>query len=130
VAVPAPSPAATIIPTNSSSNPATPGTLDYIVLVSYGTPEQQFPVLLDNSFGTSLLRCKPCASGSHNCDPAFDMSRSSTFAHVLCGSPDCTTNCSDGSVCPFDDLYTGRWRPQKWSTNVAGGRVGFIAWSC
>jgi hypothetical protein len=92
VAVPAPSPAATIIPTNSSSNPATPGTLDYIVLVSYGTPEQQFPVLLDNSFGTSLLRCKPCASGSHNCDPAFDMSRSSTFAHVLCGSPDCPIN--------------------------------------
>jgi hypothetical protein len=107
VAAPAPSPAVTIIPTNGSSNPATPpGTLDYSVLVSYGTPEQQFPVFLDNSFGTSMLRCKPCASGSGDCDPAFDTSRSSTFAHVLCGSPDCPTNCSDGSVCPFDDLYT------------------------
>jgi hypothetical protein len=47
-------------------------------------PEQQFPVLLDtNSIGLSLLRCKPCTSGSNDCDPAFDTSRSSTFAHVL-----------------------------------------------
>jgi hypothetical protein len=102
--VAAPSPTATTIPANGSSNSRLPGALDYSVLVSYGTPEQQFPVLLDtNSIGLSLLRCKPCTSGSDDCDPAFDASRSSTFAHVLCGSPDCPTNCSGGSVCPFDN---------------------------
>ncbi|XP_066355006.1 aspartyl protease AED1-like [Miscanthus floridulus] len=107
VAAPAPSPAGTIIPADGSSDPATlPGALDYIVLVSYGTPEQQFPVLLDTSIGASLLRCKPCASGSDSCDPAFDTSPSSTFAHVPCGSPDCPANCSGGSACLFDDPYS------------------------
>jgi hypothetical protein len=33
-----------------------PGALDYTVLVSYGTPEQQFTMFLDtNSFGMSLI---------------------------------------------------------------------------
>ncbi|CAD6269399.1 unnamed protein product [Miscanthus lutarioriparius] len=101
----APSPAATIIPTNGSSDPR--GALDYIVLVNYGTPKQQFPVFLDTrSVGVSLLRCKPCASGSNDCDPAFDTSQSSTFANVLCGSPDCPTNCSGGSFCPLDGIYS------------------------
>ena len=101
----APSPAATIIPTNVSSDPR--GALDYIVLVNYGTPEQQFPVFLDTrSVGASMLRCKPCASGSNDCDPAFDTSQSSTFANVLCGSPDCPTNCSGGSFCPLDSIYS------------------------
>jgi hypothetical protein len=77
------------------------GALDYTVLVGYGMPEQQFPVFLGtSSSGMSLLRCKPCASGSDNCDPAFNTSRSSTFAQVPCGSPDCPTKCS-GSVCPL-----------------------------
>ena len=106
-AVAAPSTAATtIIPANGSSDSRLPGALDYSVLVSYGTPEQQFPVLLDTSIGASLLRCKPCTSGSDDCDPAFDTSRSSTFAHVLCGSPDCPTNCSGGSFCPLDSIYS------------------------
>ena len=84
-----------------------PGTLDYSVLVSYGTPEQQFPVFLDtSSVGASMLRCKPCASGSVDCDPAFDTSLSSTFNHVLCGSPDCPTNCSGDSFCPLDGTYS------------------------
>ncbi|EES17470.1 hypothetical protein SORBI_3008G184600 [Sorghum bicolor] len=108
----APTPAATIIPANGSLDPRTlPGTLDYSVLVSYGTPEQQFPVFLDtSSVGASMIRCKPCASGSVDCDPAFDTSLSSTFNHVLCGSPDCPTNCSgdgDGdSFCPLDGTYS------------------------
>ncbi|OQU79708.1 aspartyl protease AED1 [Sorghum bicolor] len=112
VAPPASSLAVTIIPTNGSSDPTRkPVTLQYSVLVSYGTPEQQFPVLLDtSSIGMSLLRCKPCASGSDDCHLAFDTSRSSTFAHVLCGSPDCPTNCSgdgDGdSFCPLDSTYS------------------------
>jgi hypothetical protein len=95
----------TSIPANGSSDLSTqPGALDYSVLVSYGTPEQQFPMFLDtSSIGASLVRCKPCASGSDDCDPAFDMSRSSTFAHVPCGSPDCPTNCSG---CLFDDPYS------------------------
>ncbi|OQU79709.1 hypothetical protein SORBI_3008G184800 [Sorghum bicolor] len=97
--------AATIIPANGSSDPSTlPGALDYIVLVSYGSPEQQFPVFLGTNVGTSLLRCKPCASGSDDCNPAFDTLQSSTFAHVPCSSPDCPVNCSS-SVCPFYDLY-------------------------
>ncbi|CAD6266705.1 unnamed protein product [Miscanthus lutarioriparius] len=99
----APPPAATIIPVNGSSDSSTlPGELDYSVLVGYGTPEQQFPMFLDTMIGTTLIQCKPCAS-VYNCDPAFDTSRSSTFTHVLCGSPDCPTNCSGGSVCPFDN---------------------------
>lgn len=102
---PAPSPAPTIIPVNGSSDGRTlTGALDYSVLVSYGTPEQQFPVFLDTFLDVSLLRCKPCASGSNSCDPAFDTSRSTTFTNVPCGSPDCpTTNCSGGSVCPYDN---------------------------
>ena len=52
---PAPSPTATIIPANGSSDPSTlPGVLDYSVHISYGTPEQQFPVFLDTSIDASL----------------------------------------------------------------------------
>jgi len=77
------------------------------VLVSYGTPEQQLPVFLDtSSMGASLVPCKPCASGSDDCDPAFDPLRSSTFAHVLCGTPDSPTNCSGDSFCPLDGIYS------------------------
>lgn len=104
---PAPAPAGSssgdaTIPIKGSSDPVTPaGALDYSVVVGYGTPAQQFPVFLDTSLGMSLLRCKPCKSSS-DCDPAFDTSRSSTFTHVPCGSPDCpTTNCSPGSSCPL-----------------------------
>ena len=101
----APPPAATIIPVNGSSDSSTlPGELDYSVLVGYGTPEQQFPMFLDTMTGTTLIKCKPCAS-VYNCDPAFDTSRSSTFTHVLCGSPDCPTNGSGGSVCPFGNPH-------------------------
>jgi hypothetical protein len=78
------------------------------VLVNYATPDQQFPVFLHtSSIGASLLRCKPWASGSDDCDPAFDTSRSSKFAHILCGSPDCpTNNFSGGSFCPLDGVYS------------------------
>jgi len=98
----------TIIPTKGSSDPTRlPGALHYSVLVSYGTPEQQFPVFLDtSSIGASLVRCKPCASDSDDCHPAFDPSRSSTFTHVLCGTPDCPTNCSGDSFCPLDGIYS------------------------
>jgi len=108
VAASTPSPAVTLIPTKGSSDPTRlPGALHYSVLVSYGTPEQQFPVFLDtSSIGTSLVRCKPCASDSDDCHPAFDPSRSSTFAHVLCGTPDCPTNCSGDSFCPLDGIYS------------------------
>ena len=53
---PAPSPTATIIPANGSSDPSTlPGVLDYSVHISYGTPEQQFPVILD-----TIASTRPC----------------------------------------------------------------------
>uniref|UniRef100_J3MDI7 Peptidase A1 domain-containing protein n=1 Tax=Oryza brachyantha TaxID=4533 RepID=J3MDI7_ORYBR len=48
---------------------------------------------------TSASRCKPCFAGAP-CDPAFDPSRSSSFAAVPCGSPECPMDCT-GSNCPF-----------------------------
>ncbi|KAL6607009.1 hypothetical protein ACP70R_042662 [Stipagrostis hirtigluma subsp. patula] len=99
-AAPAPAPAGVTIPTDGTPVTLAPGVLDYSVLVGYGTPAQQLPLALDTSVGISQIRCKPCASGAPSCDPAFDTSRSSTFTHVPCGSPDCRSNCS-GSVCPL-----------------------------
>ncbi|OEL35777.1 Aspartyl protease family protein, partial [Dichanthelium oligosanthes] len=92
------------ISTNGTSGPYEPGTQDYTVVVCFGTPGQQLAVGLDiSSFGMSALRCKPCVSGATKyCDPAFDSSRSTTFTHVPCGSPDCPTKCT-GSVCSYPD---------------------------
>lgn len=88
------------MPTNGTPVAEAPGVQDYTVLVGYGTPAQPVPMALDTSIGLSLLRCKPCAAGSSSCDPAFDTSKSSTFARVPCGSPECRSNCSSGS-CPL-----------------------------
>jgi hypothetical protein len=55
------------------------------------------PMAFDTVLGISLVRCKPCASGASDCDPAFDASSSSTFTRVPCGSPQCQSNCSGSS---------------------------------
>ncbi|KAL6607012.1 hypothetical protein ACP70R_042665 [Stipagrostis hirtigluma subsp. patula] len=104
---PAP-PAGVTIPTNITTTPQQPDEQVYTVFVGFGTPAQQLPLGLTNSgLGISPLWCKPCAFGAPNCDPAFDTTRSSTFARVPCGSPGCRSNCS-GSVCllPYPEKGT------------------------
>ncbi|XP_052159426.1 aspartyl protease AED1-like [Oryza glaberrima] len=76
-----------------------PGALEYRVLAGYGAPAQRFPVAFDTNFGVSVLRCKPCVGGAP-CDVAFDPSRSSSFAAIPCGSPECAVECT-GASCPF-----------------------------
>ncbi|KAF2926441.1 hypothetical protein DAI22_06g128100 [Oryza sativa Japonica Group] len=76
-----------------------PGALEYRVLAGYGAPAQRFPVAFDTNFGVSVLRCKPCVGGAP-CDPAFEPSRSSSFAAIPCGSPECAVECT-GASCPF-----------------------------
>ncbi|KAL6596619.1 hypothetical protein ACP70R_047262 [Stipagrostis hirtigluma subsp. patula] len=117
------------VPTNGTPVATAPGVQDYTVLVGYGTPAQQLPLALDTSLGISLLRCKPCASGASNCDPAFDHTRSSTFAQVPCGSPDCRTNCS-GSVCPLAPPFKRGTVVQDVLTLAPAAAVRDFAFGC
>ncbi|KAM3198164.1 hypothetical protein ACQJBY_073342 [Aegilops geniculata] len=72
-----------------------PGTSEseYHVVVGYGTPVQNLTVGFDaGAGGATLLHC--------NCKPgAFDPSRSSSVAHVPCGSPDCPLEGCSGPSC-------------------------------
>lgn len=107
-AAPAPAPAAAsggvTIPTTGTPEPGAPGFHDYTVVVGYGTPAQQLAMAFDTGLGISLARCAACRPGAP-CDglASFDPSRSSTFAPVPCGSPDCRSGCSSGSTpsCPL-----------------------------
>uniref|UniRef100_A0A0E0LAV4 Peptidase A1 domain-containing protein n=1 Tax=Oryza punctata TaxID=4537 RepID=A0A0E0LAV4_ORYPU len=106
-AAPAPAPVSSgvTIPATGTPTPVrgAPGFHDYTVVVSYGTPAQQLAMAFDTGLGISLVRCAACRPGAPCDDLAFDPSRSSTFAPVPCGSPDCRSGCSSGSTpaCPL-----------------------------
>ncbi|KAF0904261.1 hypothetical protein E2562_033025 [Oryza meyeriana var. granulata] len=111
---PAPAVAGVTVPATGTPISVAPGALEYRILVGYGTPAQQYPVAFDTNFGASLLRCKPCFAGAP-CDPAFHPSRSSSFATVPCGSPECSSRWCMESSCPVTVKF--------WNTTVANGTL-------
>uniref|UniRef100_A0A453REW5 Peptidase A1 domain-containing protein n=5 Tax=Triticinae TaxID=1648030 RepID=A0A453REW5_AEGTS len=91
------------IPSTGTPLAALPGASEYHVAVGFGTPVQKFHVGFDTgsaSAGATLLQCKPCAGArGAPCPRAFDPSKSTSLAHVPCGSPDCDVSECRGRRC-------------------------------
>ncbi|XP_043725774.1 aspartyl protease family protein At5g10770-like [Telopea speciosissima] len=96
-----------IIPANSGDSL---GTGNYIVMIGFGTPEQNFILEFDTGSDLTWIQCLPC--NSSNCypqqDPYFNSSASSTYSNISCGSNACSQLQSAGyaqSSCTTNCLY-------------------------
>nr|CAB3457388.1 unnamed protein product [Digitaria exilis] len=115
---------AAAIATSSATNPArgskgvslpaqsglSLGVGNYIVSVGLGTPRKDFSVVFDTGSDLSWVQCKPCNDCYDQQDPLFDPSRSSTYAPVPCGDPQCrgldSWSCSaSGNRCRYEVVY-------------------------
>jgi hypothetical protein len=87
------------IPSTATPLVALPGANEYHVTVGFGSPAQKLTMGFDTATtGATFLQCKPCAAGAR-CDKAFDPSRSSSLAHIACGSRDCPLKPCSGHTC-------------------------------
>ncbi|XP_071680621.1 aspartyl protease family protein At5g10770-like [Lolium perenne] len=93
----------------SATIPDRPGTyldtLEFVVIVGFGTPAQSSAIIFDTGSDVSWIQCQPCTGHCYQQhDPLFDPSKSSTYSVVPCGTPACSVaggNCN-GTTC----LYT------------------------
>uniref|UniRef100_A0A0E0E191 Peptidase A1 domain-containing protein n=1 Tax=Oryza meridionalis TaxID=40149 RepID=A0A0E0E191_9ORYZ len=113
---PAPAPAVTI-PDRSGTYL---DTLEFVVAVGLGTPAQPSALIFDTGSDLSWVQCQPCSAG--HChpqqDPLFDPSKSSTYAAVHCGEPQCA---AAGDLCSEDNttcLYLVRYGDDSSTTGV------------
>uniref|UniRef100_A0A0E0A8M8 Peptidase A1 domain-containing protein n=1 Tax=Oryza glumipatula TaxID=40148 RepID=A0A0E0A8M8_9ORYZ len=114
---PAPAPAVTI-PDRSGTYL---DTLEFVVAVGLGTPAQPSALIFDTGSDLSWVQCQPCGSSGHchpQQDPLFDPSKSSTYAAVHCGEPQCA---AAGDLCSEDNttcLYLVRYGDGSSTTGV------------
>ncbi|TVU11534.1 hypothetical protein EJB05_45126, partial [Eragrostis curvula] len=103
------SPSRVFLPSRGDPIGSLPGAFEYHVVAGFGTPVQNFTVGFDTAtHGATLLQCKPCSIIPGSCDGSFDPSKSSSLAHVPCGSPDCPFrgSCS-GPSCSMRFSFNG-----------------------
>ncbi|KAM0941618.1 putative nepenthesin [Dioscorea sansibarensis] len=74
---------------------------NYIITISFGTPEQDLTVIFDTGSDVTWIQCKPCSTSCYpQQEPLFDPTQSTTFSSVSCSdtacsqldSPDCSNN--------------------------------------
>jgi len=93
----------------SATIPDHPGTyldtLEFVVIVGFGTPAQSSALIFDTGSDVSWIQCQPCTGHCYQQhDPLFDPSKSSTYSVVPCGSSACSFagGSCNGTTC----LYT------------------------
>jgi hypothetical protein len=104
-----PAPASAPAEAPSATIPDRPGTyldtLEFVVIVGFGTPAQSSAIIFDTGSDVSWIQCQPCTGHCYQQhDPLFDPSKSSTYSVVPCGTPACSLaggRCN-GTTC----LYT------------------------
>ncbi|KAF0904263.1 hypothetical protein E2562_033027 [Oryza meyeriana var. granulata] len=101
----APAPAATI-PDRSGTYL---DTLEFVVVVGFGTPAQPSALIFDTGSDLSWVQCQPCSAHCYpQQDPLFDPSKSSTYAAVPCRDPQCAVAgnlCSEDNTCLYSIHY-------------------------
>lgn len=106
---PGPAPAAeapaTTIPDHTGTNL---DTLEFVVVVGFGTPAQTAAIILDTGSDLSWIQCKPCSGHCYRQhDPDFDPAKSSSYAAVPCGTPVCAAagGMCNGTTCLYGVQY-------------------------
>ncbi|KAL6596620.1 hypothetical protein ACP70R_047263 [Stipagrostis hirtigluma subsp. patula] len=104
VAPPSEAPAVTIPDTSGEYL----DTLEFVVTVGFGTPARPSTVIFDTGSDVSWIQCLPCTGHCYKQhDPVFDPSKSSTYAAVPCGDPQCAAakgRCN-GTTCQYTVHY-------------------------
>ncbi|XP_006656916.1 aspartyl protease family protein At5g10770-like [Oryza brachyantha] len=84
-------------------------TLEFLVVVGLGSPAQTSALIFDTGSDLSWVQCQPC---SGHCfpqqDPLFDPTKSSTYAAVPCGDPQCAAAgnlCGENATCLYRVQY-------------------------
>ncbi|XP_004966930.1 aspartyl protease family protein At5g10770 [Setaria italica] len=105
VAPPAEPPAVTI----PDSSGAYLDTLEFVVTVGFGTPARAYAVVFDTGSDVSWIQCQPCSGHCYKQhDPIFDPAKSSTYAAVPCGHPECKAaggQCDSNGTCTYKVEY-------------------------
>jgi len=66
-------------------------TLEFVVVVGFGTPAQPSALIFDTGSDVSWIQCQPCTGHCYKQqDPLFDPSKSSTYGVVPCGTAACS----------------------------------------
>ncbi|KAH7689228.1 Aspartic peptidase A1 family protein [Dioscorea alata] len=109
-------PKATTLPSSpiaASKIPAHTGnsfsTGNYIITISFGTPEQELTVIFDTGSDVTWIQCQPCSTSCYSQqEPLFDPSQSTTFSSVSCSDPACSQlyspDCSN-NTCVYTVKY-------------------------
>ena len=83
-------------------------TVEFVVVVGFGTPAQPATLMFDTGSDVSWIQCQPCTGHCYKQDdPLFDPSRSSTYGVVPCGTPACALaggRCN-GTTCLYNVHY-------------------------
>jgi hypothetical protein len=81
---------------------------EFVVVVAFGTPTQQFTLQFDTGSDVSWTQCQPCTGHCYKQEhPLFDPSKSSTYGVVPCGAPACALaggRCN-GTTCLYSVEY-------------------------
>ncbi|KAM3273639.1 hypothetical protein ACQJBY_043056 [Aegilops geniculata] len=104
VAAPAEAPSVTIPDRTGTSL----DTLEFVVVVGFGTPARSSAIMFDTGSDVSWIQCQPCSGHCYpQHDPIFDPTKSTTYKAVPCGTPECTAaggQCN-ATTCLFSVLY-------------------------
>ncbi|XP_044384778.1 aspartyl protease AED1-like [Triticum aestivum] len=104
VAAPAEAPSVTIPDRTGTSL----DTLEFVVVVGFGTPARSSAIMFDTGSDISWIQCQPCSGHCYpQHDPIFDPTKSTTYKAVPCGTPECMAaggQCN-ATTCLFSVLY-------------------------
>lgn len=90
-------------------SPLTPGSGEYLIEVSIGTPPVDFLAIADTGSDLVWTQCLPCRKCFNQSLPIFDPRRSSSFRHVACTSDPCrildVSQCGAHQICDYSYTY-------------------------
>ncbi|BBN04432.1 hypothetical protein MPTK1_3g04550 [Marchantia polymorpha subsp. ruderalis] len=77
------------LPTYVSNMTTSANEEEYVMMISLGTPAQNFLAIVDTGSDLTWLQCQPCADCFPQADPLYDPSRSSSHANLTCADSAC-----------------------------------------
>ncbi|CAM0914109.1 unnamed protein product [Alopecurus aequalis] len=104
----APVPAPAEAPSATIPDRADLETIEFVVVVGFGTPAQPANLIFDTGSDVSWVQCQPCTGHCYKQnDPLFDPSKSSTYGIVPCGTQACTFGggMCNGTTCLYSVQY-------------------------
>lgn len=90
-------------------SPIAPGSGEYLISVSIGTPPVDYIGIADTGSDLTWTQCLPCQKCFNQSRPIFNPLKSSSFRHVPCTSQFChaldVANCGVQGICDYSYTY-------------------------